>query len=78
LKFVFLKFFKKILNLVGCLGFFFDIRGKVGVSGNAKKRHFSFFYGKYSLSSKKLKLNYFQKQFKTNTGTLGLTFFLTF
>jgi len=33
---------KSILKYAEIRGFFFDIRGKVGVSGNAKKRHLSF------------------------------------
>jgi hypothetical protein len=78
LRFVFTKVFTKLIAFLGCRGFYFDVRGKVGVAGNAKKRHFSFFYKKYSLSNKNLKINFFQKQLKTYTGALGFTFFLTF
>jgi hypothetical protein len=41
-------------------GFFFDIRGKVGVSGNAKKRHHSFSLGKITTTSQNLGA-YFQQ-----------------
>ena len=41
LKLVLTRHFCKLLgNLLNFIGFQFDIRGKVGVSGNAKKRHF--------------------------------------
>lgn len=35
----------------GVRGFSFDIRGKVGVSGNAKKRHVFFSFGKITTTS---------------------------
>ena len=38
-------------------GFFFDIRGKVGVTGDSKKRHFSFYVGDFSKTSKKYKFD---------------------
>jgi ribosomal protein S3 len=54
-------------------GFFFDIRGKVGVTGNAKKRHFFFKEGKSSFTEKRLKLSYYQDLVRTKTGVLGVT-----
>jgi hypothetical protein len=57
-------------------GFFFDIRGKVGVSGNAKKRHFSFYSGKYSKTTKNSKFDYQHNIIRTFTGALGVTFIL--
>jgi hypothetical protein len=41
-------------------GFFFDIRGKVGVSGNAKKRHHAFSIGKITTTSQNTG-SYFQQ-----------------
>lgn len=54
-------------------GFFFDIRGKVGVAGNAKKRHFSFNKGKYSKTTKNSKFDYQHEIVRTFTGALGVT-----
>ena len=59
-------------------GFYFDIRGKVGVAGNAKKRHFFIRAGRYSLSEKNLKWNFFQHIVRTKTGVLGTSFCITF
>jgi hypothetical protein len=46
-----LKKNKNLLDLLKIKGFFFDIRGKVGVSGNAKKRHMIFSMGKISTTT---------------------------
>jgi len=82
----FIKFFKKTLYknesffLVAnkVKGFKFDIRGKVGVSGNAKKRHTSFYFGNTSFSTKKLRLDYSQGLVYTDTGVLGVTMILSY
>lgn len=44
-----------VFTLNNVKGFSFDIRGKVGVSGNAKKRHLFFSIGKITTSSQNLK-----------------------
>ena len=84
------KNFLRILNLLlkryynfffknnNVLGFFFDIRGKWGVSGNAKKRHLSITSGLYSSSNKSLRLSCVQSGVKTSTGLLGVTFCIFF
>lgn len=59
-------------------GFFFDIRGKVGVAGNAKKRHFSFNVGKFSKTTKASKIEYQQQIVRTFTGALGVTMIMYF
>lgn len=63
-------------NNVG--GFFFDIRGKVGVAGNAKKRHFSFNEGRFSKTTKLSKFDYQQQIVRTFTGALGVTMVMYF
>lgn len=68
-------YFSKELNFKG---FFFDIRGKVGVTGNAKKRHFFIKAGNFSFSKKSLKLNIFKNLVRTKTGVLGLTAIISF
>lgn len=57
-------------------GFFFDIRGKVGVTGDAKKRSFFFNVGKYSKTTKNSKFNYQFNTVRTDTGALGITMVL--
>ena len=59
-------------------GFFFDIRGKVGVAGNAKKRHLSFNVGKFSKTTKCSKIEYQQQIVRTFTGALGVTMIMYF
>jgi len=59
-------------------GFFFDVRGKVGVAGNAKKRHFSFNVGKFSKTTKSSKIEYQQQIVRTFTGALGVTMIIYF
>jgi len=49
-----------LLEVYKVKGFFFDIRGKVGVSGNAKKRHLAFSLGKITNSSQNIK-SYWQQ-----------------
>ena len=49
LKFLFRSTFKYFYKSLNTKGFFFDIRGKVGVTGNAKKRHFFFLKRGYAV-----------------------------
>lgn len=90
---IYLKNHKKILNLLkliltryynffflqfNVLGIFFDIRGKLGVTGNAKKRHFGINAGTYSSTKKQMKINFNQSVVRTSTGVLGVTFCIFF
>ncbi len=59
-------------------GFFFDIRGKLGVTGDAKKRHFSFYVGDFSKTTKKYKFDYQFDIVRTYTGALGITMYLSY
>ncbi len=88
-----LKNHKKFLNLLklvltryynffflnsDVLGIFFDIRGKLGVTGNAKKRHMKISTGTYSSTKKKTKISFNQSIIRTSTGVLGVTFCIFF
>lgn len=64
---------KAALALSGVKGFSFDIRGKVGVAGNAKKRHLFFSMGKISTTSQNLKAQWQQINVWTPTGQMGVT-----
>ena len=59
-------------------GVFFYIGGKIGVTGDSKKRHIYMNYGKHSVSSKKIKLDCSKGQVKTETGVMGLRFNIFF
>jgi ribosomal protein S3 len=72
------KTFKSLLNYFNCVGFYVSICGKVGVSGNAKKRKFFIKQGSFSSSTKKTKVIYSKKLINTDTGVLGVTFLLSF
>ena len=54
-------------------GFYFDIRGKVGVAGNSKKRHFLIKEGETSLTKKSLSMKTEFIKIITFTGVLGIT-----
>lgn len=49
--------FKPVFNFLGIIGIFFNLKGKVGVSGSAKKRRFFFYYGKHSITSRDFKMD---------------------
>lgn len=68
----------QLLSLLNIKGFFFDIRGKVGVSGNAKKRHHSFSLGKITTTSQNLGSYFQQINVWTPTGQMGITCILQY
>lgn len=69
---------RKFGGFVGLKGFIFDIRGKVGVAGNAKRRHFVLKWGRYSFTEKNLRFTYKHGLIRTFTGVLGVTIIMTF
>lgn len=78
LKAIMIKYSHIFLESFRLKGFFFDIRGKVGVAGNSKKRHFFFRIGKINLSKKDSKLDYQQNIVNTSFGVLGVTMILSY
>ena len=82
----FISFFNNFINkystlfidVLGIKGFFFDIRGKVGVTGSSKKRHLCFKFGSLNKSSKKNKINFNQSLVRTYSGVMGLTYIINF
>ena len=71
-------FFKPLFNFLGVLGILFNIKGKIGVSGNAKKRRYYFYVGKHSLTKKTIRVDLKHLPVWTFTGTLGFSFFIFF
>ncbi len=61
----------------GVVGFHFDIRGKVGVAGDSKKRHFAIRWGSPSFTSKKYKFSLKQGLVPSYTGVMGVTVLIT-
>ena len=49
------KLFPFVEAFFGVVGFFLDLRGKVSVTGNAKKRHVCLKFGQYTASTAKYK-----------------------
>jgi hypothetical protein len=49
--------FKPIFVFLGVLGVFFNIKGKIGVSGSAKKRRYFFYFGKHSITTRNIKMD---------------------
>lgn len=82
----FLSFFNNFINkysgvfmeVLGIKGFFFDIRGKVGVTGSSKKRHFFFKFGSINRSVKKSRIAINQNLVRTYSGVMGLTYIINY
>jgi len=72
------KFHKYIFFSSNIKGMFFYISGKIGVSGNSKKRNIFFNFGKHSGTKKNLRINSTKSIVKTLTGALGVTFNIYF
>lgn len=80
----FLSFLKLFLSRVyntqaealRLLGFKLTVKGKISVTGNAKKRTQRLRYGINSLSKKSHRISYSRGVIHTRTGVLGLKFFI--
>jgi len=82
----FILFFEKFISrnwliisqLYNITGFFFKIKGKINLLGNAKKKKMFFKLGKLNLSNKNLKLDSKLNIVKTHSGTLGFIIILSY
>ena len=72
------SFFIKLKKKFKIKGFMLDVRGKVSVVGNSKKRHILVKKGYLSKSKKTLKFFFCKNQINTTTGVLGATYILSF
>ena len=70
--------YKPVFYLLGILGIYLNIKGKFGVSGNAKKKRYYFYAGKHSITSRITKMDLKFLPVWTFTGSLGFTFFIFF
>lgn len=71
-------FFDKLRLQFGVKGFFMDVRGKVSVVGNSKKRHVCIKKGYLSKTKKELKFFFLKNQINTTTGVLGASYLLSY
>lgn len=71
-------FFIYFANEFNIKGFYLNIKGKISVGGNAKKRQYTIVTGTVSKSLKKNCFFFDQNQVRTITGVLGLTYILTY
>lgn len=78
LKIIFYNFFLIYFKYFGCMGFFFKVKGKIGLGGNSKKKRNIVKFGKYSLTQKSLKISYNQGVIRTYSGTLGFEIILAY
>jgi hypothetical protein len=51
-------FFLPIFPFLGVSGVFLNVKGKIGVSGSAKKRRYYFYFGKHSITTRSLKMDF--------------------
>jgi hypothetical protein len=77
LKVIILKYYY-YFNFLGCLGFCLRVRGKISLGGGSKTRSFWIKVGNFSLSKKKLKINYSLDNVRTFSGILGLEIILSY
>jgi len=78
-----LRFYLKRLFLVyrrytSCVGLYLRIKGKIAVTGNARKRSFIVKLGKRSFTQKTLKIHYTDFFLLTESGILGVKFLFSF
>ena len=52
--------FKPRFGYFGLVGIFLNIKGKLGVSGNAKKRRYFFYFGGHSITKRTIKFSHKQ------------------
>lgn len=82
----FLTFFKMVINDIfesykntaKIKGFYFIIKGKVGVTSNAKKKTIKFVIGSLNKSTKSQKIDFQQSVVKSISGSLGVSMILTY
>lgn len=68
--------FKPLFSFFGVNGIFFNVKGKIGVSGSAKKRRYYFYYSKHSITNRTIKVDIKYTPVWTFTGSLGFTFLI--
>lgn len=70
--------FSLFANIFKIKGFYFCVKGKIGLSGNAKKKKLFFKKGLLKVSAKNFKIDNQRFFIKTNCGSLGINMILTY
>lgn len=78
LKKILRRLFKPLFMFLGVSGVFFNVKGKIGVSGSAKKRRYFFSLGEHKTTTRTMKVDYKFTTITTFTGTLGMSFAVFF
>lgn len=65
-------------NILRFSGFLFTLSGKISGGGNSKKRRYHIRCGKYSLTTKSLKIKFKKGIVHTRTGVLGYRFIISY
>lgn len=71
LKLLFLNYISIYMNLFKCTGYCFNIKGKLGVGGNSKKRRYGLKIGINTLTTKDVKFTFNKGIVRTSVGVLG-------
>lgn len=69
---------EEFLVLLNVKGFTMDVRGKLGTTGNSKKKHYAFTVGSMSPTTKNHDMALNQTTVRTSTGVLGVIMTLSF
>lgn len=78
IKIIIAKYFSLYFKYFGCLGFCLRVQGKIGLGGSSKTRSFWVKSGQFSLTKKKLKINYTSGHIRTYSGVLGVEIILSY
>lgn len=78
IRMIFTVYFDFFTKVFGIKGFFMDLRGKVSVTGNAKKRHVFVSVGTLNKSNRISKFEVKRNLINTRTGVMGLTIMLAY
>ena len=68
----------QIFDFAEVNGFMMDVRGKLSLTGNAKKRHYAFTIGSIGHTSKNHDLSFNQTTVRTTTGVLGVNMTISY
>ena len=66
------------LHSLNVNGFSMDVRGKLGTTGNSKKKHYLFTVGSMGPTTKNHDMSFNQTTVRTSTGVLGVTMILSY
>ena len=78
LKYIFFFFFKYLKFFFKIKGLKFNVKGKISLGGNSKKKKQSFSLGSFSLTKKSTFINFNKTHVNTLSGVLGVFFFIFF